>query len=43
MSLKTKSKKPSGLVQLDGTARLQKELKEKKAKPRNLWRRDWRK
>jgi hypothetical protein len=41
MSSKTRAKKPSGLVQLDETARLQKELKEKKAKPRNLWRRDW--
>jgi len=41
MSLKTKPNKPSGLVQMDKTARLQKELKQKKAKPRNLWRRDW--
>jgi len=36
-------KKPSGLVQLDKTARLYQELqkKNKANKPRELWKRDW--
>jgi hypothetical protein len=36
-------KKPSGLVQLDKTARLYQELqkKNKTTKPRELWKRDW--
>jgi len=37
-------KKPSGLVQLDKTARLYKELQKKKNKPSpRLWKSDWRK
>jgi len=44
MSSKTKPKKSWGLVRMDRTSKLQKELQEKNKEPNpRLWKSDWRK